>query len=40
MENMQQAWNGGHRYMRTLMEGDRRVHTEFLFANPPNINEW
>jgi hypothetical protein len=26
--------------MRTLMEGERRVHTALLFASPLNINEW
>jgi hypothetical protein len=31
--------NSGHRYMRTLTEGKRRVHTALSFANPPNINE-
>jgi hypothetical protein len=31
--------NSGHRYMRTLMEGERRVHTALLFASPLNINE-
>jgi hypothetical protein len=31
--------NSGHRYMRTLMEGEKRVHTALLFANPLNVNE-
>jgi hypothetical protein len=26
--------------MRTLMEGEKRVHTALLFANPLNVNEW
>jgi hypothetical protein len=30
--------NSGHRYI-TLMEGERRVHTALLFANPLNVNE-
>jgi hypothetical protein len=31
--------NSGHRYMRMLMEGERRVHTAVLFASSRNINE-
>jgi hypothetical protein len=31
--------NSGHRYMKTLMEGEGRVQTTLLFASPPNINE-
>jgi hypothetical protein len=31
--------NSGHRYMKTLMQGERRIHTTLLLANPPNINK-
>jgi hypothetical protein len=39
MENMQQSTEiVDTGYMKTLMEGERRVHTTLLFASPPNIN--